>query len=92
MSDWLIVIGALAAAVLAGFVLVAFASGLALAVKTGEWSRAASWFCSSTLVFLIGIPVTVLGFPVVAIALLFRTVHRCERQVGVRQHAGHHPG
>lgn len=75
MSDWLIVIGALAAAVLAGFVLVAFVSGLAIAAKTGEWSRVASWFCSSTLVFIIGIPVTLLGFPVVAIALLFRTVH-----------------
>ena len=75
MSEWLNFIGVIAAVILTGFVLVAFASGLALAVKTGEWSRVASWFFTSTLVFIVGIPVTLLGFPVVAIALPFRTVH-----------------
>lgn len=75
MSEWLNFIGVIAAVILTGFVLVAFASGLALAVKTGEWSRAAAWFCSSTLVFVVGIPVTLLGFPVVAVALLFRQEH-----------------
>jgi len=51
---------------------IAAAMGLLLAVKTGAWRDIGAWYARSTAVFLASIPMTLLGLPVVAIALPFR--------------------
>ena len=49
--------------------------GLIVGVKTGAWRNVAVWFGQSVSTFLIGIPVTLAGFPMVALALPFRVEH-----------------
>ena len=49
--------------------------GLIVGLKTNAWSDVGIWYVKSVSTFLVGIPVTLAGFPIVAIALPFRIEH-----------------
>lgn len=71
----MIYLGCLVAILVLIFPVIGALVGVVLGVKTRLWGEVAVWYFKATGLFLLGLPVVVLGWPIVALALRFRVEH-----------------
>jgi len=57
------------------FPFAALVAGLIVGIKSKQWRSVGAWYVKSTLTYLVGIPVTLLGLIVVPLALPYRKEH-----------------
>ena len=57
------------------FPVMALISGLVVGLKSKQWGELKAWYLKSSLFFLVGIPITLLGLIMVPLAIPFRKEH-----------------